>query len=246
MRPIWAFASADLFFLPGLALLFAGHWLVKRWEYKPVTPARTAGPMLVSLAGGILMLFGVIAFLVELAPPLAVVLAISATVWAVYCARPAARRIRAASQTTFRCTPAEAFGLLADPRREALYRPEVERTEIVTGGRPGVGAVIRQAVRIPPHGNTQGVYMIAEERITEYDAPRTFAAQLVGKRARSRSVFEATAGGTRVTTVYDDLLEIRTALIGGIFFIAAAERQIRQDREEGWERARVLLEHPAA
>lgn len=245
MSAAWAFAVFSLFFLPGFLLVAAGKRLVARLGAQPRTPGGTADRLRV--VGTTLMLIGGVVYVALLVrQPFGVVIGIAATLWAGICTLPAARRIPVATQTTFRCTPAEAFDLLVDPRREPEYRWEVESSEIVAGGHPWVDSVVRQTVRLPPRGNSQGVYIVGEERITEYDRPRAFATHIVGKRMGSRTVFEATAEGTRVTTVSDLMLDFHTALWGGTFFRSQLASQIRQSREEGWERARKLLEHPAA
>ena len=239
----------DLFaatlFLVGALLLGWAFWLRQLWESGLANPASVHRTERISLAGAGLVLSAVILYLAMLIPPLAIVALAATTIWLVACTRRSARRIHAQSDTVFRCTPEKAFALLADPQKEPLYRRELERVQLLAA-RPAVGTVFRAWVRIQGDPGHPGIHLVGEELITEFDPPRVYAATVVGEPVRTRLVFERVADGTHVTATYGDVISFEEAAMGGVFRRSEVERRILKFRQEGWERARALLEEPAA
>jgi hypothetical protein len=240
----------DLFaatlFLAGALLLGWALWLWQQWESGLANPAAVHRTERISLAGAGLMLSAVILYLAMLVPPLAIVALAATAIWLVACMRRSARRIHAQSDTVFRCTPEKAFALLAEPQKEPLYRRELERVELLSAGRPAVGTAFRAWVRIQGDPGQPGIHLVGEELITEYDPPRVYATTVVGEPTQTRLVFEDVADGTHVKATYEDVISVEEAVMGGVFRRGEVERRILKLRQEGWERARALLDEPAA
>ena len=224
-----AFQLAAILFILGVLFLALSVWLRLRWVSHPVDTAAVARTVRINLVGYALQLGGAIVFLAKVALPVATVLLVVSGTWLVLCVQGRPRRVHVESDTIFRCTREEAFALLGDPRKEPLYFPETERTEVGSAGEMAVGTVIRGWVRIPRDSSHHGLYLVAEEVITEYDPPRI-----------------CVTDGTHVTAVYDSVIEFEPAVTGGVFFRGEAERRILKSRQAAWERARLILEHPAA
>jgi len=241
-----AFQLAAILFILGVLFLALSVWLRLRWVSYPVDTAAVARTVRINLVGYALQLGGAIVFLAKVALPVATVLLVVSGTWLVLCVQSRPRRVHVESDTIFRCTREEAFALLGDPRKEPLYFPETERTEVGSAGEMAVGTVIRGWVRIPRDSSHHGLYLVAEEVITEYDPPRICVTRIVGKSAQTRLVFNAVADGTHVTAVYDSVIEFEPVVTGGVFFRGEAERRILKSRQAAWERARLILEHPAA
>jgi Polyketide cyclase / dehydrase and lipid transport len=229
----------------GLVVVAMTTWLRFRWESHLVGTRSVSRTSWLHLLGFALMLSGAAVFLYQLAAPLALVLAGLTIVWVIACSLNRFRRVYVESATIFRCSPDKAFALLGDPRKETLYRPELERLEVLSTDTVTVGTVIRAWVRIQA-SSLVGLYLVVDAEITEYDPPHALAERIVGKSARARVVFRAVDAGTQVTTTYDDRIELPVALTGGVFFRREAERHILESRLQGWERARHILEEPAA
>jgi len=237
---------AAILFVLGVLFLGLSVWLRMRWESHLVNTVAVDRTVRVNLFGFALILGGAIVFLASSAPPVAVVLLAVSAIWLVVCLRGRPRRIHVESETVFRCTPEEAFALLAEPRKEPLYCPELERIEVLSVGALAIGTVIRGWVRLPRDSSGPGLYLVAEEVITQYHPPHAYASRIVGKPAETRLLFNAVGDGTKVVAAYDSLIEFEVAGTGGIFFRGEAEQRILKNRQEAWERARLILEHRAA
>ncbi len=187
-----------------------------------------------------------IVFLGEVAPLIAAMLLGLTAIWLLACLRRRAWQIRVESGTVFRCTPEKVFALMADPRNEPRYRPEAERVELLSPGELAVGTMARGWVRIPRDSSNLGLYLVADEVITEFDPPRVVVTRIVGKSSQTRLTFVAVAEGTHVTAAYDSRIDFEEAVTSGLFFRGDAERRLAKSWKEAWERARVLLEEPTA
>jgi hypothetical protein len=210
-----AFALGNILLVLGVLVLGLSAWLRNRWESHLVNHRAAKRLARTFLAGLALVLGGTIVFLAEVILPVAIVLMALIATWLVMCMRRAPRRIRVESQTVFRCTPEKAYDLLAEPRKEPLFRPETERVEVLSVGALAVGTVVRGWA-------------------------------VVGQPSQTRLTFDAVANGTRVTAGYRSTIGFAEAVMGGVFSRGEVERRILKLRQEGWERARAILEEPAA
>jgi hypothetical protein len=240
------FALANILLVLGVLVLGLSAWLRNRWESNLVNARDAKRLARTVLAGLALVLSGTTVLLAEVMLPVAIVLMALIATWLVMCMRPAPRRIHVESETVFRCTPEKAYDLLAEPRKEPLFRSETERVEVLSVGTLAVGTVVRGWVRLPRDSGTPGIYLVAEEVITEYDPPRIYATRVVGQPSQTRLTFDAVANATRVIADYQSTIGFAEAVTGGVFSRGEVERRILRLRQEGWERARAILEEPAA
>jgi len=240
------FAGPDILLVLGVVLFWWSYRMRKRQERVLATPAAVGRAVTISLVGLVLFVAGLVVFLIDLAPPLAGALLILAVAWIALCSTGQFRRIHVESVTTFRCSPDKAFALLADPRKQPLYVPEIERIEVLSPGEIGVGTVCRAWVRIPGAPGRPGLFLVADDEIVAYEPSHTYASRIVGKATRSRTVFTQVEGGTQVIERQDDMIEFQMAVTGGVLFRREAEQLNAQHVQKTWERARALLEEPAA
>lgn len=198
------------------------------------------------VSGYVLLIAGGTLLVAMLAPAFALIIAVVTTAWVGACVPSRLRRIVARSETTFRCSPERAFELLADPIQEPRYRTEIERIELLSPLPVRVGTLARGWVRIPRDAKLLGLHLMADEVVTEYDPPRTYGTQVRGEPAQTRLRFDAVGDVTRVMASYEDVMDFANAVTGGLLFRAYAQRKILESRRQGWDRARLILEQPAA
>jgi hypothetical protein len=181
-------------------------------------------------------LVGALAILGAVHPGLAILEMAGVGGWVWFVLRPEGREIRTHVAVEIRCTPAEAFAVVGDPRKYHLY---VEGAEVDAPADREVGVGYRYHFRLRrPHG-----YVFeGDEEILDYQTGRLIKEHVIGRpRAAGTCTVELAPGGTRVIYDYEGLISVPQALLGlrdkTVISTTAARQRI-------WQRLKALLEAP--
>lgn len=169
-------------------------------------------------------------------PVLAFALTAGVASWVWWVLRPSGRAIRTHVSVEIRCSPAEAFAVVGDPRQFTRY---VEDLELDVPADRKVGVGYRYHVRLRrPHGY---VYE-GDEEIVEYQPGRLIKERVVGRPpAVGTCTVELAPGGTRVIYDYESLISVPQALLG---LRDATTIKTTAARQRAWQRLKALLEAP--
>jgi uncharacterized protein YndB with AHSA1/START domain len=169
-------------------------------------------------------------------PALVILLIAGVVGWVWFVLRPQRREIRTHVAVEIRCTPAEAFAVVGDPRQFGRY---VEDLEVDAPADREVGVGYRYHFRLRrPHGY---VYE-GDEEILAYQPGRLIKEHVIGRpRSVGTCTVELAPGGTRVVYDYEGLISVPQALLGlrdATVISTTAARQLV------WQRLKALLEVP--
>jgi len=166
------------------------------------------------------------------------VLLIAATVWLLIWMPSRTRRFRDQESLHLARSPEEVSAYLLDQRHLPLWFPGYVSSELLDGKDPGVGATYRQVIQ--PRGRALEAHVM----IDEYERGHRLCTHVMEVPGRGRGCysFSSEGGGTAATYDFDGELPYAGALIGSVLFAAEAQRKMRTQRRQAFDKLKSILE----